>query len=83
MGRDPRATPARQPSTLPKIDVEGHEEDVLLGAQSLIARDRPSLMVEVEEPHNPGSIERVTRFFQSRGYCGFFFDMRAPFYRDA
>jgi FkbM family methyltransferase len=57
-----------------KIDVEGHEEDVLLGAQSLIARDRPSLMVEVEERHNPGSIERVTRFFQSRGYGGFFFD---------
>jgi FkbM family methyltransferase len=57
-----------------KIDVEGHEEDVLLGAQSLIARDRPALMVEVEERHNPGSIERVTRFFQSRGYRGFFFD---------
>jgi FkbM family methyltransferase len=57
-----------------KIDVEGHEEDVLLGAQSLIARDRPSFMVEIEERHNPGSIERVTRFFQSRGYCGFFFD---------
>jgi hypothetical protein len=31
-------------------------------------------MVEVEERHNPGSIERVTRFFQSRGYGGFFFD---------
>jgi hypothetical protein len=57
-----------------KIDLEGHEEDVLLGAQSLIARDRPSLMVKVEERHNPGSIERVTGFFQSRGYCGFFFD---------
>jgi len=60
-----------------KIDVEGHEEDVLVGAQSLIARDRPSLMIEVEERHNPGSIERVTRFFESRGYCGFFFDGRA------
>jgi len=57
-----------------KIDVEGHEEDVLLGAQSLIARDRPSLMIEVEERHNSGSIERVTHFFQSRGYRGFFFD---------
>jgi FkbM family methyltransferase len=57
-----------------KIDVEGHEEEVLLGAQSLIARDRPALMVEVEERHNFGSIGRVTRFFQSRGYRGFFFD---------
>ena len=50
---------------------------MLVGAQSLIARDRPSLMIEVEERHNPGSIERVTRFFESRGDCGFFFDGRA------
>jgi FkbM family methyltransferase len=57
-----------------KIDVEGHEEDVLLGAKALIARDRPSLMIEVEERHNSGSVERVRLFFQSRAYCGFFFD---------
>jgi FkbM family methyltransferase len=57
-----------------KIDVEGHEEDVLLGAEALIARDRPSLMVEVEERHNRGSTERLKRFFHSRAYCGFFFD---------
>lgn len=43
-----------------KIDVEGHEEAVLRGATKLLARERPSLLLELEERHNPGCIERVT-----------------------
>lgn len=34
-----------------KIDVEGHELAVVRGAQALIARDRPTLVVEIEERH--------------------------------
>lgn len=34
-----------------KIDVEGHELSVVRGALALIARDRPTLIVEIEERH--------------------------------
>lgn len=36
-----------------KIDVEGHELAVLKGALALIGRDRPNLLVELNERHNP------------------------------
>jgi FkbM family methyltransferase len=35
---------------LVKVDVEGHELDVLAGAAGLLDRDRPALVVEVNEP---------------------------------
>lgn len=35
---------------LVKVDVEGHELDVLAGAAGVVARDRPALVVEVNEP---------------------------------
>lgn len=62
-----------------KIDVEGHEEDVLLGASDLIARARPTFLVEIEERHKAGSLGRITRLFESAGYTGHFFmpDSRA------
>ena len=56
-----------------KIDVEGHEEAVLHGARETIARNRPTLLIEIEERHNSGSIERVRKFLESMGYQGFFF----------
>jgi FkbM family methyltransferase len=57
-----------------KIDVEGHEESVLQGAEGIIERDRPNFMIEIEERHNPGSIERTAAWFERRGYRGQFFD---------
>jgi len=34
-----------------KIDVEGHEREVIAGAQATIARCRPTIVVEIEERH--------------------------------
>ena len=34
-----------------KIDVEGHELDIINGAKNLILKDKPNLMVEIEEKH--------------------------------
>jgi len=34
-----------------KIDVEGHELDIINGAKKLILKDKPNLMVEIEEKH--------------------------------
>ena len=56
-----------------KIDVEGHEEAVLRGARETLIRDHPQLIIECEERHNPGAIQRVRRFLEELGYRGFFF----------
>jgi FkbM family methyltransferase len=54
-----------------KIDVEGHEEGVLKGGLETIRRERPVLLIEIEERHNPGGIERVRNLLA--GYDGYFF----------
>ena len=55
-----------------KIDVEGHEEAVLRGMQGLMRCWRPTVLVEVEERHNPGAVGRVAAFMATHGYQGFF-----------
>jgi len=55
-----------------KIDVEGHEIDVLIGGLSLIERDKPSILVEAEERHKSGAISGICRLLESIGYKGFF-----------
>jgi FkbM family methyltransferase len=57
-----------------KIDVEGHELNVLYGAQTLIERQRPTILVEAEERHNPGIIKKLFSFFSERQYVGIFFN---------
>lgn len=61
------------PVGLIKIDVEGHEADVLAGARALIARDRPRLMIEIEERHRPGAHDRVRDLLAPAGYDRFLF----------
>ncbi len=56
-----------------KIDVEGHEEAVLHGAVQTITRNRPTLLIEIEERHNSGSIGRVSSFLEDLGYRGYFY----------
>lgn len=56
-----------------KIDVEGHEEAVLRGAETLLRRDHPSLIIEIEERHKPGAVTAVPRYLAGLGYQGFFF----------
>jgi FkbM family methyltransferase len=56
-----------------KIDVEGHEEEVLRGATTLLSRDKPNLVVEIEERHNPGSVKRVSNLLLGLGYDGFYY----------
>lgn len=47
-----------------KIDVEGHEEKVIVGGWKTIAAYRPLLLVELEERHNPGCVRRVRERFE-------------------
>jgi FkbM family methyltransferase len=55
-----------------KIDVEGHELEVLCGGRALIGKQRPVILVEVEERHKPGSVAAIEQFFDGFHYSGFF-----------
>jgi len=59
--------------SLIKIDVEGHEMAVLTGAAKLLERDAPSVIVEAEDRHNPGTRGRVWQFFAQRRYLAFWY----------
>ena len=51
-----------------KIDVEGHEREVLLGAQQLIARDRPVLLIEMMEGLFGKAADEDIAFVEQMGY---------------
>ena len=55
-----------------KIDVEGHEEAVLRGGLDTIRREMPNLMIEIEERHAPGSLDRVSTLLGDIGYLGYY-----------
>jgi FkbM family methyltransferase len=57
-----------------KIDVEGHEEAVLHGGLRTLKREMPNLMIEIEERHAPGALERVSALLLGIGYSGFYLD---------
>jgi FkbM family methyltransferase len=60
-----------------KIDVEGHEMEVLAGAAQLLSRDRPALLVEIEERHCPGNLVRLPAWMKALGYKTYGLDPRA------
>lgn len=51
-----------------KIDVEGFEQAVLDGAAQTIARDRPVLLIEIEEKHTKRPIEDSIASVNALGY---------------
>lgn len=55
-----------------KIDVEGHEQDVLEGARKTVALNHPTFIIESENRHSQGAPEAVASLLQGWGYQGFF-----------
>jgi FkbM family methyltransferase len=55
-----------------KIDVEGFEAAVLRGAEKTIDRDRPNLLIEIEEKHTGRPIEESLAAVLRYGYEGLF-----------
>lgn len=51
-----------------KVDVEGFEEQVLDGAALLLARDRPAMVLELEQRHTGRPIEAMLAAVEARGY---------------
>lgn len=53
-----------------KIDVEGHERQVLLGARQTLARDRPNLLIENEFAHLGEDVHEVFSLLAELDYQG-------------
>ncbi len=51
-----------------KIDVEGHELAVLRGARQTLERDKPILLIEIEDKHQPQGYENTVRWLGQIGY---------------
>jgi FkbM family methyltransferase len=51
-----------------KIDVEGHEEPLLQGAEETLRRSNAAVYIEIEERHNPGGLARILMWFADLGY---------------
>lgn len=66
---------------LVKVDVEGHEMDVLYGARATLERERPVLLVEIEARHVGRPVADVFAELAQWGYAGYFWD--APRLRPA
>ncbi|MCP4219649.1 MAG: FkbM family methyltransferase [bacterium] len=66
-----------------KVDVEGHEQEVLKGAVETIASSKPVILVEIEERHREGSVNGVVSLLAELGYeCWFLFHKElVPFSR--
>ncbi len=55
-----------------KIDVEGHEKSVLLGAKDTIKKCRPIMIVEIEQRHVDCNINEIFNIILDLNYEGFF-----------
>lgn len=58
--------------TFVKIDVEGHELNVLDGAVGLIEQSQPVFLVEAEDRHREEATRLLFAFFGQRDYRGYF-----------
>jgi FkbM family methyltransferase len=59
-----------------KIDVEGHELDVLAGLSGLLAKWLPNLLIEIGDCQHGGALAEVRRRLDPLGYIGFRLDDR-------
>jgi FkbM family methyltransferase len=60
--------------SLIKVDVEGHEYDVIQGAAKTLRDHKPNLLVEIEQRHLDRPIHDVFDAIIALGYSGFFLD---------
>lgn len=55
-----------------KIDVEGHEREVITGSKKIIRKNKPVLLVEIEERHNNFLTLDTIEFIKNFGYNSYF-----------
>ena len=59
-----------------KVDVEGHELELLAGGRETIARPRPVVLIEIEARHHDFPLTDIFRELESLGLAGWVFDPR-------
>lgn len=57
-----------------KIDVEGHEIEVINGAKKTILLNRPIMLIEIEQRHITFPIDDVFQAINELGYDGYYYD---------
>ena len=55
-----------------KIDVEGHELEVIEGAKKTIIKNKPILLIEIEKRHSKRSVEETIGFINNLNYNCYF-----------
>lgn len=60
-----------RPVNFIKCDVEGHEHEVLMGAEGTIRAYHPVIMVEIEQRHRPRPVAETFDWLLARGYEGY------------
>ena len=55
-----------------KIDVEGHEQEVINGSREIIRKNKPILLIEIEKRHSKRSVKDTISIINSFGYNCFF-----------
>ena len=56
-----------------KIDVEGHEKNVIKGASKIIKKNKPNMLVEIEERYTKEKLKKTINFINNLGYKSYFF----------
>ena len=59
-----------------KIDVEGHETEVIKGAEKTIKKFLPTMIIEIEQRHLSFPMDNVFKLLDSYGYNAFFLSGR-------
>ena len=57
-----------------KVDVEGHELAVIRGAENTIKKNKPILLVEIEERHSQKKVSETLDYINSLGYISYFYE---------
>ena len=62
------------PISFIKIDVEGHEIEVIEGAIETINKNKPILLIEIEEKHSKKKVIDAIKFINTLGYKSYYFN---------
>ena len=55
-----------------KIDVEGHELEILKGANNFLKKNKPTMLIEIEERHSGLPREEIISYIENIGYETFY-----------
>ena len=57
-----------------KIDVEGHEIEVIRGSENILKKRKPVLLIEIEKRHSGRSVIDTIQYINNFGYNSFYYN---------